>query len=190
MGETHVSLNVDALKQAARRYTRKMKKGNGVGVPTRTKRSKGSTGPPCCLAGCSREGHLQPDLEASVFFAVFQQSLPEEETSLLCEDHHAEYHSPEYCLPCFVCGQEVAGEMVELDSGARSRLYKMALEANKEALLPEGFLDTELSVHMECHGMLETGVSLQEDTQAEGGCKEEVIDSKDGLIAPSIDGED
>ena len=63
VGETPVNLNVEALKQAARRYTRKFKEGK-----------KGGKGDFCCvLDGCYSKSPGPQPLMPAVFFAAFQE---------------------------------------------------------------------------------------------------------------------
>jgi hypothetical protein len=112
--ETDTRLNVDALKQAARRYTRKMKKGRRLRPP------------------------------------ASQQ-------------------------PCFLCG-------ATLDLPACSRVLDSAVKQGLGFLLPQGFLDTEMTVHPTCRAFLEKKGEGQEPEEgaASGGEEGAMLEEKPG----------
>ena len=74
VGETPVNLNVEALKQAARRYTRKFKEGKKGGKGKFKEGKKGGKGDFCCvLEGCYSKSPRPQPLIPAVFFAAFQE---------------------------------------------------------------------------------------------------------------------
>merc|ERR1719500_135031 len=100
VGETPVNLNVEALKQAARRYTRKFKEGKKEGRALEFEQASRGKGDLCCvLEGCYSKSPGPQPLMPAVFFAAFQEVSPEGDEVMLCPSHGKDYDASQpLCL--------------------------------------------------------------------------------------------